>query len=64
MVEQSNVKSYLNKQGVAESNEKYTEVERVFKAKTKLESWKTISQARVVLVLKLEEHIVFYITFS
>ena len=42
IVEPSNVESYLDKW--------------VFKAKTKLENWKTIPQARDLLVLELEDH--------
>ena len=46
----------MDKQGISETNEKCTKVERVFKAKTKLENWKTTPQARDLLVLELEDH--------
>ena len=52
----SNVESYLDKRGILESNKKYTEAERVFKTKTKLENRKTIPQARYLLVLESEDH--------
>ena len=54
VTEPSNIENYLRNRGIPSSSEKYNEVERIFKAKTKLEKWKTLPESKDLLVLNLQ----------
>ena len=56
VTEPSNIENYLRNRGIPSSSEKYNEVERIFKAKTKLEKWKTLPESKDLLVLNLQGH--------